>query len=383
MVGRDPSTAVSLSVIRHWPGALGAAWAGSPSTGRLYGPEARPGPSQQRMMVAVAIERRADRPQPLELRDQASESLRTVLVAGSANLAIAVAKGVAALMTGSAAMLAETVHSVADTGNEVLLFIGVRRSARGPDEKQPFGYGQERYFWAFLAALGIFVVGGLLSIVEGLRSVLRPEPLESPWVAIAVLVTAMFFEGLSFRTARRQLRASARARRRSFVDQLRLSSDPSPSTVYLEDSAALIGLFLALVALVLHVLTGWAIWDTIASVAIGLLLLAVAWVLAQRSKALLLNESAPPDVLDRLHATVSSPDWVAEVRALNAVFVGPSQLLVLVTIAPVPALTRGAASELIDQATALRQKLLAYPTITHAAVTLVGHDRHDGERASA
>src|SRR3954464_400344 len=141
----------------------------------------------------------------------AGGSYRTVVVAVAANLAIALAKIVAALLTGSASMWAEALHSIADTGNEVLLFVGLHKSTRAPDRSRPFGYGQERFFWAFLAALGIFLIGGALSVGEGVRSLLLPEPVESLWVGIVVLVVAAGFESYSWHTARQQLREGARA----------------------------------------------------------------------------------------------------------------------------------------------------------------------------
>src|SRR5690349_4233964 len=133
-------------------------------------------------------------------------SIRTVVVAVLVNIAITGAKAVAATLTGSAALWAETAHSLADTGNEVLLYVGVRRSRRPPDARHPFGYGQERWFWTFLAALGIFVIGGVFSIGEGLAAIRRPRPLESIPIGVAVLVISMVLEAVSWRTARKQLR---------------------------------------------------------------------------------------------------------------------------------------------------------------------------------
>ncbi|WP_433064189.1 cation diffusion facilitator family transporter [Dactylosporangium sp. CS-033363] len=298
-------------------------------------------------------------------------STRTVLVAAGANLAIAVAKAVAALITGSAAMWAETMHSFADTGNEVLLFLGLRRSKRKPDRKHPFGYGQERYFWAFLAALGIFLVGGLLSIGEGVRSLLVPEPLERPWIGIVVLIVSAGFETWSWLTARRQLREDARARRRSVREHLVRASDPSATTVYLEDSAALIGIALALAAIVLHMITGWAWWDPAASMAIGVLLAVVAWLLARRSKALLIDAAAPDDVMETLRDSIGPQPWIEEVRELRAVYVGPSQLLVTLDVAPSGELRTRPGGELVDRVTDLRERLLRHPAVADAVITVV------------
>lgn len=298
------------------------------------------------------------------------ESTRTVVVAVIANLGIAVAKTVAALMTGSASMWAEAAHSVADSGNEVLLFVGLRRSARGPDDRHPFGYGQERYFWAFLAALGIFLVGGVLSIGEGVRSLLVPEPLESLWVGVAVLLVSAGFEGYSWFVAHRQLRRDADEKKRSLMQHLRRGDDPSAATVFLEDSAALIGLGLALSSLLLHAFTGWAGWDAVGSISIGLLLIAVAYLLARRSKALLLDESAPADVLGPIRASVAEADWVERLDEAHAVYVGPSSLLVNLWVVPSGEMRGGPADELVARVNEMRQRLLADPGIDHVTVTV-------------
>jgi cation diffusion facilitator family transporter len=301
-------------------------------------------------------------------------STRTVVVAVLANLAIAVAKTVAALLTGSASMWAEAAHSVADTGNEVLLFVGLRRSGRPADARHPFGYGQERFFWAFLAALGIFLVGGVLSIGEGIRSLLLPEPLESVWIGIAVLVVAAGFEAYSWHTARKQLRRESRDRNRSMAEHLVRASDPSATTVFLEDTAALIGLAAALIALLLHAFTGWAGWDAIGSMVIGVLLIAVAFLLARRSKALLLEESAPLDVVEPIRERVCRAGWVGEISELHAVYFGPSNLLVNLWITPARAEADRAAGELLKQVERLRDELLADPAVAQVTITLVPVD---------
>jgi cation diffusion facilitator family transporter len=303
--------------------------------------------------------------------DRSEASFRTVLVAVGINLAISVAKGIAAALTGSAALWAETLHSVADTGNEVLLFVGVRRSDRPADARHPFGYGQERWFWAFLAALGIFVVGGVLSIIEGIRSLLDPAPLESLAVGVAVLVVSIVLEAISWRTARNQLRAEARARHRSMAEQLRLASDPTAITVFLEDTAAIVGLLLALAALGLHAWTGSAVWDAGASMLIGLLLIGVAYLVARRSKGLLIDQSAPEDVVDRLRERIGGEDWVDEIVSLTAVYVGPGSLLVTARVRPNPELAAGPAEKLIVRSYGLRDSLCAEGVIEAAEITLV------------
>jgi cation diffusion facilitator family transporter len=289
-------------------------------------------------------------------------------VAVIANLGIAIAKIVAALLTGSASMWAEAAHSVADTGNEVLLFVGLRKSDRGPDKARPFGYGQERYFWAFLAALGIFLVGGTLSIGEGIRSMLLPEPVESLWVGVGVLVVAAGFEAYSWHTARKELKQAAAEQRRSMAEHIAKASDPSATTVFLEDTAALVGLAVALAALLLHAATGWAGWDAIGSIVIGVLLIAVAFMLARRSKALLLEEAAPDDVVEPIRRRVSREEWVAEPATVHAVYMGPQNLLVNIRATARPG--ELPAADLVAKSTRLREELLTDPAIAQVTLTL-------------
>jgi cation diffusion facilitator family transporter len=303
--------------------------------------------------------------------DDRHTSNRTVLVAVLVNVGIALAKGLAAAMTGSAALWAETAHSFADTGNEVLLFVGRRRSRRPADQRHPYGYGQERWFWTFLAALGLFVVGGVLSVGKGIDSIRHGLPVEAVGVGIAVLVVSMVLEAVSWRTALRQLRAEADARHRSLAQHLARSSDPTAATVFLEDSAALVGLGLALPALILHAVTGSAMWDAGASIAIGVLLGAVAYLMARRSKRLLIDESAGPDVLDRLRERIADETWVAEVRLVVAVFMGPGRLLVTARVVPTADAASRPAHELVAQVSALRDALLETTAIGDAEVTVV------------
>jgi cation diffusion facilitator family transporter len=292
-------------------------------------------------------------------------SIRTVLVAAAANLLIALAKAVAATVTGSAALLAETTHSVADTFNELLLYVGVRSGARPVDERHPFGHGQARYAWSLLAAVGIFVVGGLFAIIDGVRTLRDPVPVTDVPVGVAVLLVSAALEGVSWRTARRQLRAEAAARHLDLGRYLATSSDPTPAAVFLEDSAALLGIALALAALLLHLVTGSALWDGAASLLIGLLLVAVAYLLIRRNLALLIDEGAPADVRERLRQAVAQEPWVAEVAELTAVYIGPKQLLVLAHVVPVDG------ADLIAGVGRLRRRLLSVPVVAGVEVTPV------------
>jgi cation diffusion facilitator family transporter len=319
---------------------------------------------------------------PVKEEGGQQESKRTVVVAIVANLAIAVVKGIAALLTGSAGMLAETAHSIADSGNEVLLFVGLRKSVKAPDRRHPFGSGQERYFWALLAALGIFVVGGLLSVLEGVRSLLSPEPLTSPWIGIGVLLAAACFEAYSWWTAHKQIREGAKERQRSIREHLDRSSDPSASTVLLEDTAALIGIALALVGLVLHKITGQAMWDGLASIAIGMLLMVVAVLLSRRAKSLLVDEAAPDDVVDWLREQVAAHDWVHRVEELNAMYVGPSKLLLTTRVSLAREVLDGSATDLVHRLAELRHDLQDLPEVAEVALTVTEPEPTAGGAAS-
>src|SRR3954453_16223479 len=201
-----------------------------------------------------------------EPESRSDESFGSVLAAFAANVTIALAKGVAAALTGSPALLAETLHTVADAGNEVFLFIAIRRSRRPADASHPFGYGPERYFWALLAAIGIFVVGGAVSVWDGIHPLLHPPGLGPFWVGVAVLLVALTLDGISRIVAVRQLRTQAARREVSLRELLGESPDPTVVTVYFEDTVDVLSALLALAALVLHRLTGSAVPDALASI---------------------------------------------------------------------------------------------------------------------
>ncbi len=256
------------------------------------------------------------------------ESLASVLVALAANTTIAVATGIAAALTGSPALLAETLHTVADAGNEVFLYVAIRRSRRPADASHPFGYGPERYFWALLAAIGIFVVGGAVSVWDGVRALLNPRPLDAFWVGVAVLVVALVLDGISRLVAVRQLRVQAARREVSLRELLRESPDPTVVTVYFEDTIDVIGALLALAALVLHRVTGSAVPDALASIVIGLLLCYLASRLTRRNRQLLTNQSVPERYVQRMRDRLESEPAIDAVSRLEAVYLGPAAVLV-------------------------------------------------------
>jgi cation diffusion facilitator family transporter len=259
--------------------------------------------------------------------DADSGSLRSVLAALAANTAIATAKGVAAALTGSTALLAETLHTVADAGNEVLLYVAVRRSQRPPDATHPLGYGPERYYWALLAAIGMFVIGGAVSIWEGVRALISPPEIVDFWIGVAVLLIALVLDGASRTVAVRTLRVQAAARGTTVRALLRESPDPTVTTVYLEDTIDVIGAGLALLALVLHQLTGAELPDAVATLIIGCLLTFIAVRLASRNRRLLTNQALPDPLLDRLRGRLAEQDGVASVERLEAVYLGPGDVL--------------------------------------------------------
>jgi cation diffusion facilitator family transporter len=254
-----------------------------------------------------------------------------VITALAANLGIAATKLAAFLITGSASMLAETLHSLADTCNEGLLLVGRRRSSRGATPEHPFGFGRERYLYAFVVAVMLFSVGGVLSVLEGTLKIIHPEKVTSPVVDFAVLGVAMVLEASSLRTAV----ANANAVRdgqgwRSFI---RRSKSPELPIVLLEDTAALAGLVLALAGVALAVITGDGAWDGAGSICIGLLLTCVAVVLAVEMKSLLIGESASADTERAIVAAIEDGPEVQCVIHLRTVHIAPESLLVAAKIA--------------------------------------------------
>jgi cation diffusion facilitator family transporter len=260
--------------------------------------------------------------------DGRDASLTSVFAALAANTTIAIAKGVAAALTGSAALFAETLHTVADAGNEVFLYIAIRRSEKPPDASHPLGYGPERWYWALLAAIGMFVVGGAVSIWEGVNALFDPHELEAFWVGVAILVVAIVLDGISRTVAIRELRGRASRAGMPLRQYLNESNDPTVTTVYLEDTIDVIGASLALAALILHRVTGIEIFDPIATVIIGGLLTYVAIKLTGRNRALLTNQAVAPRHLDALRTAIESQPGIEAVHTIEAVHLGPTSAMV-------------------------------------------------------
>jgi cation diffusion facilitator family transporter len=262
------------------------------------------------------------------------ESTLTVLVALGANLAIAVAKTVAAVLSGSASMLAEATHSWADTGNEVLLLIANRRSGRPADDRRPLGYGREAYVWSLLAAIGLFVVGASVSIWHGVSELIGGEQTEGRDYALAYTVLAIAFvlEGISFSQAVRQLRAEAHRLDRDLLAHALQTSDPTVRAVFAEDAAALIGIVIATAGIALHELTGVAAWDAVGSILVGVLLGVVAVLLIDRNRRFLTGEPGSEQLRDAAKSRLEQLPDVATVRYLRLEFIGPKQLFLVASV---------------------------------------------------
>ena len=261
----------------------------------------------------------------------ATGGTRAVVAALAANLGIAITKFVAFAFTGSSSMLAEAVHSVADTGNQGLLLLGGRRAQKRRDREHQFGYGPERYFYAFVVSLVLFSVGGVFAMFEGITKIAHPHRVDQPAIAFAVLGVAIVLESLSFRTAKRE---SAHLKGdQSWASFIRHTKNPELPVVLLEDTAALIGLVFALAGVGLSVLTGNARWDGGGTLAIGALLVTVAVVLSIETKSLLIGESAAPDVEERIIGALTAGPEVDRVIHMRTLHLGPDELLVAAKIA--------------------------------------------------
>ncbi|HEY7273758.1 MAG TPA: cation diffusion facilitator family transporter [Actinoplanes sp.] len=257
---------------------------------------------------------------------------RAIIAALAANLGIAVTKFIAWLLTGSSSMLAESIHSVADSGNQGLLLLGGKRATRRATPEHPFGYGRERYIYAFIVSIVLFSLGGLFALYEAYHKISHPEPIETwQWVPIAVLLVAIALEGFSFRTA--IIESNHTRGTTSWVSFVRRAKAPELPVVLLEDAGALIGLFFALFGVVMTLITGNGVWDGVGTAAIGLLLVVIAIILAIETKSLLLGEGANPEDLAKIEKAVLSGPGVERIIHMKTLHLGPEELLVAAKVA--------------------------------------------------
>jgi cation diffusion facilitator family transporter len=275
---------------------------------------------------------------------------RAIIAAMFANLGIALTKFVAFLITTSSSMLAEAVHSLADTGNQALLLVGGRQSRRRATPEHPFGYGRDRYIYAFIVSVVLFSVGGLFALYEGYHKIVDPHPIERWYVAVGVLLVAIALEAFSFRTA---IVESNKVRsKQSWPEFVRRAKAPELPVVLLEDLGALIGLTFALIGVALAVWTGNGVWDGIGTVGIGLLLVVIAAVLAVEMKSLLLGEAASPVAQERIKAALISQTGVDSIIHIRTLHLGPDELLVAAKIAVNGSATGAEVAATIDAAEA-------------------------------
>lgn len=256
----------------------------------------------------------------------ASGGTRAIVAALGANLAIAVAKFTAAALSGSASMLAEGVHSVADSGNQALLLVGGKKARKEASEQHPFGYGRERYVYSFLVAVVLFAVGGVFALYEGYEKITHPHEVEHWYWPVGVLVFAIVAESVSFRTA---VKESNEIRGElGWAQFVRRAKAPELPVVLLEDLGALVGLVLALGGVGMALLTGNGVWDGVGTLCIGVLLVLIALVLAAETKSLLLGEAADPSELVRIRAALVDGESVTRVIHMRTLHLGPEELLV-------------------------------------------------------
>jgi cation diffusion facilitator family transporter len=300
-----------------------------------------------------------------------SRSPRPVIYAALAgNLAIALVKLVAAAVSGSAAMLAEGVHSLVDCGNQGLLLYALRRARRPPDDRFPFGYGKEVYFWCFVVAIEIFTLGAGAAAVRGVVQLLHPQPLRNAWLNYSVIGISLLFEGATWKFAVAQF--SKTKGKWSYLEAVRHGKDPTQFMVMFEDSAALLGLLLALAGVVAQQLTGNAVYDGIASLAIAVVLIVTAIWLGHETKGLLIGESANRQVVRDIERLGTELEGIESVEEVLTMHVGPQFILVALTLVMKKSTTR---QEVIDK---LEKKIRrAHPRVKRVFVRV----RAPGETA--
>jgi len=299
-----------------------------------------------------------------------TDSTGAIVAALLANLGIAVAKFVGFLLTGSSALLAESIHSVADASNQGLLFLGGRRAKRPPTPLHPFGYGRSRYFWAFVVSVVLFSLGGLFSIYEGYHKIAEPEEISSPAIAFGIFAVAIVFEAFALRTAMRH--AQPERRGRSWAEYIRTSRSPELPVLLLEDSGALLGLIFATAGVALATLTGNPVFDGVGTLMIGVLLVAIAGVLAREMKSLLIGEAADSQTIERIEAEIVHGPDVRRVIHMLTQHLGPEELLVGARVEFDPSLSMTELADAIDSCEARIHAAVPIATVIYLEPDIVG-----------
>ncbi len=277
----------------------------------------------------------------------AHSSTKVIIAALVGNFAISVTKFAAGFFTGSSAMITEGVHSLVDTGNQLLLLYGLKKSARPADKSHPFGYGMELYFWAFLVAILVFALGAGISIYEGIQKTLSPHPVTNAYVNYLVLGVSIVFEFFVWRIAFREMMKTKGDR--TLLNAVRESKDPTVFTVLFEDTAAMLGLITAFIGILLSQILDMPILDGIASIVIGLILAATALFLAYECKSLLTGESAMPETVDKIEAVLADEKSIMGTNELLTLHLGPQDVLVAVSLDFVNSLSAGEVEETVSR----------------------------------
>lgn len=308
----------------------------------------------------------------------ASTNKNVIFAALAGNLAIAVTKLVAALFTGSAAMMSEAIHSAVDTGNQIILLIGLKRAARPASETHPFGYGLQLYFYTFVVAVLIFGVGAVISITHGIERIQNPEPIENPWVNYLILGLSVLFEGTSWMIAFKAFNTERGGR--PFFSVIHTSKDPTVFTVLFEDTAALAGLVVALVGVACSQVFNLPVLDGVASVVIGLILAITAAFLASESQSLLTGEAADPDTREGIKAIAIAEPGVEGLNDARTMHFGPNEIMVALSLDFRNDLT---AADVEDTVARLEQKIrAAYPQAGRIYVEAQSFASHSAVRAA-
>jgi cation diffusion facilitator family transporter len=264
--------------------------------------------------------------------DEHGESVITVMVALVANLLIAVAKSVAAMITGSASMLAEAAHSWADTGNEIFLIVAGRRAAKPPTARHPLGFGRDAYVWSLFAAVGLFTVGAVVSIIHGVNELSAEGPAEDPLINYIVLAISFVLEAVSFVRGFSQVRRSAREADRDVLSFTVATSDPTVRAVVFEDAAALVGVILAAIGVALHQITGSGVWDAAGSILIGVVLALTAVLLIELNRRFLIGEAVDPRIRASVLGMLADHTDVTRVTYLHLEYVGPGSVFLVAAV---------------------------------------------------
>ncbi len=310
----------------------------------------------------------------------AVSSSKTVIYAALVgNGLIAITKFIAATMTGSAAMLSEAVHSVVDTGNQGLLLHGIKRAARPPDDVHPFGYGMELYFWAFVVAILIFAGGAGISIYHGVEKILHPEPIEHVYVNYIVLSLAMVFEAAAWWIAFRAFRAAKG--KLGYFEAVRRSKDPALFTVLFEDSAAMLGLIVAMIGIGLGQALGMPVLDGVASVMIGVILAGTAALLAYEAKGLLIGEGVEPEVRHGVLAILNRQSGILKVNELRSMHLGPEEVLLTISVDFAGDLSADQVEATIS--TMEREIKSSYPAVKRLFIEAQNWRAHQADRAAS